>query len=732
MACCSARPGAGRLPLQVAAPAPHDAAQLELQALKMSALKQRATEGGADRQAIDGIDDSDDPRQAAISLIVTLESARESPSGCPIRMGCMNELEGLGLMALRERAMAEGVAPDMLDVAFDSDRPKAAVASMVAEKMADRINSVAEGDSRRATDQLAAELKPLKLMALHAKAMAGGVAAGRVEEAMDGDAPRADLVALIVAHHQATGGGGGGGEVIGAAKSAHAGREEALRAELSSLRFGELQRRALAGGVPDPALEDALDGENARQDIVALILATVPPLAAHDDRSATHSKELEELRLELTGLRFGELQRRAVAAEGAVDPVALDDALDDEDDPKGRIVQLLLAARAKQQQQQQKRQRQDMDKRAQEEAALRAELSSLRFGELQRRALAGGVPDPALEDALDGENARQDIVALILKTRLAPPLEQRPPPEQRRQQPKEQRQQQEQEPKKKPPRGGESAAVASARQELAGKKVSELTKLARSVGVEEQRLDEAVDSEVPVAPLLIDLIVAAKQAAATASAAVEDVLRVELRQLKLSVLMKRARESGRFTEHRLEQVEDSDSPKEAAIELLVKVSNGDGRAAAAAAAAVAASTIAAPARPSLPESNEPPPRPATRREHSRTRSVTDNTQPNRAGAPAVVQTAKKAEPRAILPSGKHVMLSYAWGSQESNYANQQRVLKVQEAMARQGVRCFLDVDGGMQTGEMQTPLPCVLPPPPWLKHRFCLVCFHRPRCRYFR
>lgn len=78
------------------------------------------------------------------------------------------------------------------------------------------------------------------------------------------------------------------------------------------------------------------------------------------------------------------------------------------------------------------------------------------------------------------------------------------------------------------------------------------------------------------------------------------------------------------------------------------------------------------------------------------------------------------------------MLSYAWGSQESNYANQQRVLKVQEAMARQGVRCFLDVDGGMQTGEMQTPLPCVLPPPPWLKHRFCLVCFHRPRCRYFR
>ena len=51
-----------------------------------------------------------------------------------------------------------------------------------------------------------------------------------------------------------------------------------------------------------------------------------------------------------------------------------------------------------------------------EQAELRAELLGMRLMALQRRAAAEGVSDEAVEDAMDGEDPKAALVALILDT----------------------------------------------------------------------------------------------------------------------------------------------------------------------------------------------------------------------------------------------------------------------------------------------------------------------------
>lgn len=113
---------------------------------------------------------------------------------------------------------------------------------------------------------------------------------------------------------------------------------EQLRRELEGLRVMVLQQRAATDGADSGQLEDAMDFGNPKQALIQLILErhAIDRAAAAD----ADGSRLEELRLELDGLRMMALQKRAIS-EG-VDGPSLEDAMDS-DDPKNGVITLLLA-----------------------------------------------------------------------------------------------------------------------------------------------------------------------------------------------------------------------------------------------------------------------------------------------------------------------------------------------------------------------------------------------------
>ena len=110
------------------------------------------------------------------------------------------ELRAMRLKALKLRAAEEGVGEEELANADDADDVKEEVIRLILERGA------GEADSRGGTTppadeeavQLQEELRALRLRALEKRALAEGVGAEAVEEALDSDAPKPELVALIV------------------------------------------------------------------------------------------------------------------------------------------------------------------------------------------------------------------------------------------------------------------------------------------------------------------------------------------------------------------------------------------------------------------------------------------------------------------------------------------------------------------------------------------------------
>ena len=99
------------------------------------------------------------------------------------------------LMELYRRTQSEGVDATAVDAAMDSDSAKADIVQLLLDSRA------ALERSQRADElgALRAELSGLRVMALHKRAEAAGVGSALIEDAMDGEAPKADLVALILA-----------------------------------------------------------------------------------------------------------------------------------------------------------------------------------------------------------------------------------------------------------------------------------------------------------------------------------------------------------------------------------------------------------------------------------------------------------------------------------------------------------------------------------------------------
>jgi hypothetical protein len=109
--------------------------------------------------------------------------------------------------------------------------------------------------------------------------------------------------------------------------------------------------------------------------------------------------------------------------------------------------------------------------------------------------------------------------------------------------------------------------------ELWGLKLSALKTRARAVGVAEQLLERADDSDAPkdsVVRLLLERVDYGLLPARSASVTVggQGELREELRSLKMTALKKRARAEG-IDQARLEEAEDADAPREAIIDQIV-------------------------------------------------------------------------------------------------------------------------------------------------------------------
>ena len=310
------------------------------------------------------------------------------------------------------------------------------------------------------------------------------------------------------------------------------------RAELARLKASALQRLAEAAGVEPAALETALDDDTPKPALINLLLE-------HEDRSH------DRLRQELELLKPAALQRRALAA--GADQDALDDALE-EDAPKAALTKIILSlegggggggGEA------------DEGGAVEEEAetALRSELEGLRLKELRACANQANVPAEDLDDAIDSDDPKRAVIDLLLLRQpsgsvdaaelmaLAPPdadyrvvYVDSP---------------------------SEDPAASALRQELGSLRLKELRKRAEGAGVSEDQLEGAIDSNEPKATL-INLLVEIL----TTSSKNDQDLRSELEGLRLKELRTRAKRAN-IEQDDVDDAVDSDDPKAAMVELLL-------------------------------------------------------------------------------------------------------------------------------------------------------------------
>jgi hypothetical protein len=198
-----------------------------------------------------------------------------------------------------------------------------------------------------------------------------------------------------------------------------------------------------------------------------------------------------------------------------------------------------------------------------------------------------------------------------------------------------------------------SVALTELRRELTRLKRSELRRRAQAARVDDVRLEEAEDCEDPAEALALIVDLICEQATQDGAApqpsevglqtgagldhAVQEARRRELNGMKLSALRQRAEATDIAA---AQAAEDSDDPKRALVDLLLAAAtprqDGD--------------------RPHFGTGQPAPPEPQL------TPAETDRT--------------------------KHVMLSYQWD-------HQAQVKRAHDMLARLGVKCWMDISGGM-------------------------------------
>ena len=221
------------------------------------------------------------------------------------------QLSELGLRELRNRARHAGVEEERLEECLDSADCTAAVIDLL---LATQRVAAPTGSAARA-----AELDSLSLRELRARARLVGVDEEKLEDCLEKEDQRGEIIALLLAH------------------DVPAAEPNALQEELSGLRVTALVKRATSAGVAQEQIAGAMDGGQPKQQLIGLLLAHEGAVA----RSA--ELELQERRKQLVGLPTAALHQRALTAGLAEKQI--DDAMD-KHDPKAALIELLLAAGA--------------------------------------------------------------------------------------------------------------------------------------------------------------------------------------------------------------------------------------------------------------------------------------------------------------------------------------------------------------------------------------------------
>ena len=286
--------------------------------------------------------------KASLVDLVASKAAQSTGGGGRELEQRRSELAPLKMSALRQQARASGAKREQLDAVEDAEDPKAEVISLLLS-----LRNLAPGLSDTEREKLRAELVPLKMSALKARAQASGVGQDALDAVYDSDDPRESIIELLLAVH---GDESAAGEAAAAKAAAVAQAAAAqLRAELQGMRASALRRRAEAVGVSADELDDADDSDDPRAAAVGLILAaaaaayvadaviakaTEEPAARVDNIVAAAAKAREELSAELSSMKLSALRKRAIRM--GVDDEALDQA-DDSHDVKSALVELVLA-----------------------------------------------------------------------------------------------------------------------------------------------------------------------------------------------------------------------------------------------------------------------------------------------------------------------------------------------------------------------------------------------------
>ena len=247
-------------------------------------------------------------------------------------------LAALRLRQLMERAEHIGAVPAEVEkVVNNADDPKAALIDLILLTSLERQEGMAK---------LRAELDQLKLGELKELAKDKKVDDAKVKAALEGDGVKGDLIAQIEREKKLDDWRGkqdDGKEEKKAALIKLIVQEEIetrekqwtdLRNELKDLKLKELKEKLLELGTDMGKVDQIIDAAegNPRRALVSLIV-----IATREEKTAT-----DALRGELKRLRLGELRRRA--EEAGVEDEAVNAAIDEATDPKGAVLELIMAA----------------------------------------------------------------------------------------------------------------------------------------------------------------------------------------------------------------------------------------------------------------------------------------------------------------------------------------------------------------------------------------------------
>ena len=104
--------------------------RIELSALKLTALKNRARQEGVAEELLEDVDDEDDVKRAVITLILATASSRDDNEH-EARQALESELAGLKMKALKKRARDAGVSTADLEDADDAENIRGAVTELI-------------------------------------------------------------------------------------------------------------------------------------------------------------------------------------------------------------------------------------------------------------------------------------------------------------------------------------------------------------------------------------------------------------------------------------------------------------------------------------------------------------------------------------------------------------------------------------------------------------------------